>query len=83
MPNMINFGVSPYRTVMSLNRTNQLLADTMERMSTGLRVNRAADDPAGLAVALQFQTQDRSASQALRNTNSEHFHAADCRRGHE
>ncbi len=67
---MINFGVSPYRTVASLNRTNQLLADTMERISTGLRVNRAADDPAGLAVALQFQTQDRSASQALRNTNS-------------
>ena len=70
MANMINFGVSPYRTVLSLNRTNRLLADTMERMSSGLRVNRAADDPAGLAVAMQLRTEDRSASQALRNTNS-------------
>ena len=70
MSNTINFGVSPYRTVLSLNRTNSLLADTMERMSSGLRVNRAADDPAGLAVAMQLNTEDRSASQALRNTNS-------------
>jgi len=70
MSNTINFGVSPYRTVMSLNRANSLLADTMERMSSGLRVNRAADDPAGLAVAMQLNTEDRSASQALRNTNA-------------
>jgi flagellin len=70
MSNSINFGVSPYRSVMSLNRVNSLLSDTMERMSTGLRVNRAADDPAGLAVAMQFQTDDSSASQALRNTNT-------------
>jgi flagellin len=70
MSNTINFGVSPYRTVMSLNRTNSLLADTMERISSGLRVNRAADDPAGLAVAIQLNADDRSASQALRNTNA-------------
>jgi flagellin len=70
MSNTINFGVSPYRTVMSLNRTNSLLADTMERISSGLRVNRAADDPAGLAVAIQLNTEDRSASQAIRNTNA-------------
>jgi len=70
MSNTINFGVSPYRTVMSLNRTNSLLADVMERMSSGLRVNRAADDPAGLAVAIQLGADDRSASQALRNTNA-------------
>ncbi len=69
MSNIINFGVSPYRTVMSLNRVNSLMADNMERLSTGLRVNRAADDPAGLAVAIQLGAQDRSASQALRNTN--------------
>lgn len=68
MSNTINFGVSPYRTVMSLNRVNSLMADGMERLSTGLRVNKAADDPAGLAVAMQLNAQDRSASQALRNT---------------
>lgn len=69
MSNIINFGVSPYRTVMSLNRVNSLMADNMERLSTGLRVNKPADDPAGLAVAMQLNAQDRSASQALRNTN--------------
>ncbi|MEC8193294.1 MAG: flagellin, partial [Myxococcota bacterium] len=52
MSNLINFGVSPYRTVLSLNRVNDLMARNMERLSTGLRVNRAADDPAGLAVAI-------------------------------
>jgi flagellin len=70
MSNSINFGVSPYRSVMSLNRVNTLLSEAMERMSTGLRVNRAADDPAGLAVAMQFKAEDSSASQALRNTNA-------------
>ena len=70
MSNFINFGVSPYRTVMSLNRVNSLLSDGLERLSTGLRVNKAADDPAGLAVALQLSADDSSASQALRNTNT-------------
>ncbi|MEC8191884.1 MAG: flagellin [Myxococcota bacterium] len=69
MSNLINFGVSPYRTVLSLNRVNDLMARNMERLSSGLRVNRAADDPAGLAVAIQLGADDRSASQALRNTN--------------
>lgn len=66
----INFGVSPYRTVLSLNNVNSLLSDGLERLSTGQRVNRASDDPAGLAVALQLRADDSSASQALRNTNT-------------
>lgn len=69
MSSFINFGVSPYRTVMSLNRVNTLLSDGLLRLSTGQRVNKAADDPAGLAVALQLRADDSSASQALRNTN--------------
>ncbi len=68
MSNTINFGVSPYRTTMSLNRVNSLLADNMERLSSGMRVNRAADDPAGLAVANMLAAKDNSASAALRNT---------------
>lgn len=70
MSNFINFGVSPYRTVSSLNHVNKLLSDGLERLSTGRRVNRASDDPAGLAVALQLSSDDSSASQALRNTNT-------------
>jgi flagellin len=70
MMSFINFGVSPYRTVLSLNNVNSLLSDGLERLSTGYRVNRASDDPAGLAVALQLRADDSSASQALRNTNT-------------
>lgn len=68
MSNTINFGVSPYRTAMAIGRVNSLLADNMERLSSGLRVNKAADDPAGLAIAMNLLAQDNSASQALRNT---------------
>ena len=53
---------------MAVNRVNSLLADSLERLSSGLRVNRAADDPSGLAVAIQLSKRDSSASQALRNT---------------
>ncbi len=67
MSNTINFGVSPYRTVLSINRVNSLLADNMERLSSGLRVNRAADDPSGLAVATKLASKDSSAAAALRN----------------
>ena len=70
MSNTINFGVSPYRTVLSINRVNSLLADNMERLSSGLRVNRAADDPSGLAVATKLASKDSSASAALRNSAS-------------
>jgi len=68
MSNTINFGVSPYRTAMAIGRVNSLLADNMERLSSGPRVNKAADDPAGLAIAMNLLAQDNSASQALRNT---------------
>jgi flagellin len=53
---------------MALGRVNSLLNANMERLSTGLRVNRAADDPAGLAVAMHLTAEDHSASQAMRNT---------------
>ncbi len=63
-------GVSPYRSIMSLNQTNSLLNQTLERLSSGLRVNRAADDPAGLAIAIKFRSRSRSGEQAIRNINT-------------
>ena len=41
----------------------------MERLASGLRINRAADDPAGLAMATSMSAKLRSNSQALRNIN--------------
>ena len=64
------FGVSPYRAINTLNSVNKLLERSLERIGSGLRVNRAADDPAGSAVAVHFSSQARSGRQAIRNINS-------------
>jgi flagellin len=45
------------------------LSNTLARISTGLRVTKAADDAAGIAVATNLSTQARSGRQAIRNSN--------------
>ncbi len=45
------------------------LNKSLERLSSGYRINRAADDAAGLAIANQFRMQTRSLNQALNNTS--------------
>jgi flagellin len=63
------YGVSPYRLTSSLSSINKLLERSLERLATGYRVNRAADDPAGSAVAIHFSVQASSGRQAMRNIN--------------
>jgi flagellin len=61
--------------VMSLNAQRNLatsqgqLATALERLSSGLRINSAKDDAAGLAIAERFTTQIRGLNQAVRNAN--------------
>jgi flagellin len=50
-------------------RAGRGLTDTFARVSSGLRITRAADDAAGLAVAEGLDAEARSARQAMRNTN--------------
>jgi flagellin len=50
-----------------LSNTNAKLSGTMERLSSGLRINRAADDAAGLAVSEEMRTQIRGMKVASRN----------------
>ena len=52
-----------------LNFINKMLAKHTERLSSGLRINSASDDPAGYAVATNLRSTQRSVSQAIRNTN--------------
>ena len=52
-----------------LNFINKMLAKHTERLSSGLRINSASDDPAGYAVATNLHSTQRSVSQAIRNTN--------------
>lgn len=54
-------------TQNNLNRTNDLLNTSMERLSTGLRINSAADDAAGLQISNRLEMQNRGMSVAMRN----------------
>jgi flagellin len=61
--------------IASLNAQNNLqgsqasLSTSLERLSSGLRINSAADDAAGLAISSQFTTQINGTNQAVRNAN--------------
>ena len=52
----------------NLNNTLAAGARSMERLSTGQRINRAADDAAGLAISEQMRAQIRGINMASRNT---------------
>jgi flagellin len=65
----VNTNVTSQMSLVNLNRTNRSLSKTFARISSGLRINSAADDAAGLAMAEQFDAEKRSGMQALRNTN--------------
>jgi len=51
----------------SLNATSDKIAKSMERLSSGYRINRAADDAAGLAISERMRSQINGLSQANRN----------------
>jgi len=53
----------------NLAATNKSLGNTLGRISSGLRVNSAADDAAGLGVATNLETDAKSTNQAMRNAN--------------
>ena len=55
------------RTLAGLSKSQQAISKASERISTGLRVNRASDDPAGMAVANDLKTQLTSYNQILTN----------------
>lgn len=53
----------------SLTRNERTMTTSMERLSTGLRINTAKDDAAGLAIAAKMTSQIRGLDQAVRNAN--------------
>ena len=61
-----NVGTLMARTYAA--RANQNMSIAMERLSSGQRINRAADDAAGLAVANKMQSQQRGIKMAIRNS---------------
>ena len=69
MPQTINTNVMSLNSQRNLNMSQNSLATSMQRLSSGLRVNSARDDAAGLAVAERMNTQVRGAAVAVRNAN--------------
>jgi len=65
----INTNVASLNAQRNLNTTQTQLAKSMERLSSGLRINRAGDDAAGLAISQNMQANIRSMNQAVRNAN--------------
>ena len=63
----INTNVASLNTSRVLRRSTSDLNRSLERLSSGLRINRAADDAAGLAIADGFQSQVRGTGVAQRN----------------
>ncbi|MEX2216833.1 MAG: flagellin [Phycisphaeraceae bacterium] len=64
----INTNVSSLIAQNNLSRTNKSLATSLERLSTGLRINRGADDPAGLIVSERLRSEIRGIGQAIDNS---------------
>lgn len=64
----INTNIASMNAQRNMDSTNKLLNKTLERLSSGLRINRAADDAAGLAVAEKLRTQVRGFTQAIANS---------------
>ncbi len=63
----INTNIASLNAQRNLSSTNTQLGKTLERLSSGLRINRAADDAAGLAVSEKLRTQVRGFTQATAN----------------
>ena len=69
MPQTINTNVMSLNAQRNLNTSQTSLATSLQRLSSGLRINSAKDDAAGLAITERFTTQIRGLDQASRNAN--------------
>lgn len=64
---IINHNISALNAWRGLSVTNSAMAKSLEKLSSGLRINRAADDAAGLAISEKMRGQIRGLNQAIRN----------------
>lgn len=64
----INHNISALNSWRSINSTNTDMGKTLERLSSGLRINRAGDDAAGLAISEKMRGQIRGLDMAIKNS---------------
>ena len=69
MAQVINTNIQSLNAQRNLNTSQTSLATSLQRLSSGLRINSAKDDAAGLSIAARFTSQIRGLDQARRNAN--------------
>jgi len=69
VPQIVNTNVASLNSQRNLNRSQSNLGVSLQRLSSGLRINSAKDDAAGLAISERLTTQIRGLNQAARNAN--------------
>ena len=69
MPSVINTNVSSLLSQNALSKNSTALQNSMERLSTGVRINSAKDDAAGLAITTRMTSEIRGLNAAVRNAN--------------
>jgi len=69
MPQIINTNIASLNAQRNLNASQSAQATALQRLSSGLRINSAKDDAAGLAIATRFEAQTRGLAIAIRNAN--------------
>ncbi len=69
MPSFINTNIASLNAQRNLNSSQASLHTSLQRLSSGLRVNSAKDDAAGMAIAARMDSQVRGLNQAARNAN--------------
>ena len=69
MPLTLNTNIDSLNAQRNLTTSKSGLSQALQRLSSGLRINSAGDDAAGLAISNQFTTQINGTNQAVRNAN--------------
>ncbi len=69
MPQVINTNIASINAQRNLTKSGEMLNTSLQRLSSGLRINSAKDDAAGLAISTRFTSQIQGLSQASRNAN--------------
>lgn len=69
MPQFVNTNIASLNSQRSLNTSQSALQTSLQRLSSGLRINSAKDDAAGMAIADRMTSQIRGLNQASRNAN--------------
>jgi flagellin len=69
MAQVISTNIASLNAQRNLNKSQSAMSTSLQRLSSGMRINSAKDDAAGLAISERFTAQIRGLNQAVRNSN--------------